>query len=128
MGNTRLPPSPKSEKLMFRRAALSLALLGGFAASQASAQSCDTSIQVVNNSGSQVDELYFNPSSNSNWGADRLGQNVLASGRSANFRPNRGGNHDFRVVWSGGREAEIRGVDVCSVSRIIVGRGRLSAE
>ncbi|MBL6079913.1 hypothetical protein JMJ56_17985 [Belnapia sp. T18] len=113
---------------MFRRYALSLALLGALAAGQASAQGCDTSIEVVNNSGAQVDELYFNPTSNSNWGRDRLGENVLTAGRKVSFRPGRGGNYDFRVVWNGGREAEIRSVDICQVSRIVVGRGSLLAE
>ncbi|SDD29148.1 hypothetical protein [Belnapia rosea] len=113
---------------MHRRLALTLVLFGAVAAGQAAAQSCDTSIEVVNKSGVQVDELYFNPTSNSNWGRDRLGENVLTPGRKASFRPGRGGNYDFRVVWSGGGEAEIRSVDICSVSRIVVGRGSLLAE
>jgi hypothetical protein len=113
---------------MFRRLALSLALFGALAAGQASAQGCDTSIEVVNNSGVQVDQLYFGPTSDSNWGRDRLGENVLIPGRKASFRPGRGGNYDFRVVWSGGREAEIRSVDICQVGRIVVGRGSLLAE
>lgn len=124
---TGLPPC-RTETMMFRRHALPLALFGALAAGQAAAQSCDTSIEVVNNSGVQVDELYFNPASNSNWGRDRLGDNVLTPGRKVSFRPGRGGAYDFRVVWSGGREAEIRRVDICEVSRIIVGRGSLLAE
>jgi hypothetical protein len=117
------------EVAMIRRALLSLAVIGGLAAAPAAmAQNCDTSIQVVNNSGVQVDELYFNPTSMSDWGPDRLGQNVLPAGRSTNYRPNRGGAFDFKVVWSGGRAAEIRGVDVCTVSRIVVGGRGLSAE
>ena len=113
---------------MIRRFALSLALLGAFALTEATAQGCDTSIDVVNNSGVQIDELYFNPTSNSNWGRDRLGQNVLTPGCSAGFRPGRGGTYDFKVVWSGGNEAEIRGVDICTISRVIAARGRLVAE
>ena len=113
---------------MLRRLVLSLTLVGGFAASQASAQSCDTSIEVVNRSNVQIDELYFNPTRLTNWGPDRLGDNVLASGRATSFRPGRGGDYDFRVVWSGGGEAEIRGVDICSISRITATRGRLVAE
>ena len=113
---------------MFRRTALSLTLLGAFAASQAAAQGCDTSIDVVNSSGVQIDELYFGPTSNSNWGRDRLGENVLTAGRTSSFRPGRGGAYDFKVVWSGGTEAEIRGVDICSVSRVVATRGRLRAE
>ena len=113
---------------MLRRLALSLPLLAALAASQAAGQSCDTSIEVINNSGVQIDELYFNPSSNSNWGRDRLGENVLMSGRKTSFRPGAGGAYDFKVVWSGGGEAEIRGVDICAVSRVVATRGRLLAE
>lgn len=113
---------------MFRRIALSLTLLGAFALTEASAQGCDTSIDVVNSSGVQIDELYFGPTSQSNWGRDRLGQNVLTAGRTIGFRPGRGGTYDFKVVWSGGNEAEIRGVDICSISRVIATRGRLRAE
>lgn len=120
-----------AEIVMLRRLALSLPLLAALAAltaTQAAGQSCDTSIEVVNNSGVQIDELYFNPSSNSNWGRDRLGDNVLTAGRKASFRPGAGGAYDFRVVWSGGGEAEIRGVDICAVSRVVATRGRLLAE
>ena len=113
---------------MLRRFFLSLTLLGGFVAAQASAQSCDTTIQVANASGAQVEELYFNPASIDDWGRDRLGDNVLESGRAITCRPGRGGKYDFRVVWNGGREAEIRGVDICTISRVTVGRGRLSAD
>lgn len=113
---------------MVRRLALSLTLLAAFAATEARAQGCDTSIDVVNQSGVQIDELYFNPSSNSSWGRDRLGENVLTSGRAIGFRPGRGGNYDFKVVWSGGNEAEIRGVDICTISKVVATRGRLRAE
>ena len=113
---------------MIRRSALSLCLLGAFALTEASAQGCDTSIDVVNNSGVQIEELYFNPASNSDWGRDRLGQTVLTAGRSIGFRPGRGGAYDFKVVWSGGTESEICGVDICSVSRVVATRGRLRAE
>jgi hypothetical protein len=113
---------------MIRRTLLSLTLLGGLAAGPALAQGCDTSIQVANTSGVQVDELYFNPSSNNNWGPDRLGENVLPSGRSRSYRPNVGGAFDFRIVWSGGRASEIRGVDICTISRINVTSRGLAAE
>jgi hypothetical protein len=113
---------------MFRRLVLSLTLVGAFAATQAAAQSCDTSIEVVNNSGRQIDELYFNPTRMSSWGRDRLGENVLTAGRKASFRPGTGGRYDFRVVWNGGNEAEIRNVDICSVGRITATRDGLVAE
>jgi hypothetical protein len=113
---------------MIRRTLLTLTLFSGLAAGPALAQGCDTSIEVTNSSGVQVEQLYFNPTSMSDWGPDRLGENVLPSGRTVTYRPNRGGAFDFRVVWSGGRASEIRGVDICVISRINVTSRGLTAE
>jgi hypothetical protein len=111
---------------MVRRFLLPLALAAFMAARPAPA--CDTTVQVANASGLQVDQIYFSPSSQEEWGPDRLGAQVLPAGSSVVYRPERGGRFDFKVVWSGGREAEIRGVDVCAVRRIKVTRSGLSAE
>jgi hypothetical protein len=75
-----------------------------------------------------VNEVYFNPTSNSNWGNDRLGQNVMPNGAAAQYRPNRGGNYDFRVVFDNGRAVERRSVDLCSVSTVTVTARGISAQ
>lgn len=90
-------------------------------------QACDTSFVVVNNSGATVERLYFSHSSLGSWGNDQLGQSVLPPGRQVSYRAANTGNYDFRVVWTNGRAAEIRGVNVCRASRITVTNGGLLA-
>lgn len=89
---------------------------------------CDTSMQVVNQSNYVVQQLYFSHSSLGSWGADQLGANVLPPGRAASYRLNNAGNYDFRIVWNNGRASEIRQVNVCVASRIIVTNRGLSAQ
>ena len=89
---------------------------------------CDTSIRVVNESNFVVQQLYFSHSSLGSWGADQLGANVLYPGRSMNYRLNNPGNYDFRIVWNNGRASEIRRINVCVASRIIVTNRGLSAQ
>jgi hypothetical protein len=103
---------------MFRRLLLATALVAATAA-PAFAQ-CDTRFTLRNNSGAQVNEFYFGPSSNSNWGRDRLGENVLPNGRSMTFTPGgRGGAYDFKVVWANGETAEVMRVNICEASEIV---------
>lgn len=88
---------------------------------------CDTSIRVINESNYVVERLFFSHSSLGTWGADQLGANVLYPGRSVNYRLTNPGNYDFRVVWAGGRATEIRQINVCVASQIIVTNRGLSA-
>ena len=95
---------------------LATASLGGVA----SAQSCDTSFVLLNTSRVVVQEFYFNPANNPNWGRDRLGDGVVNPGGQMAFRP--AGNatrYDFRVVWANGENAEMRNVDVCATSQVV---------
>ena len=113
---------------MLRRSLLALPLLATIFAGSAQAQSCDTSFKLQNSSGATINEFYYNPANNSNWGPDRLGEGVLNAGRSRSWATARGGNYDFRVVWDNGSSAEIRAIDICATSTIIATRGSLSAE
>ena len=90
-------------------------------------QACNTAFRVVNNSAATVGQLYFSHSSQSGWGVDQLGQSVLPPGRFVNYRANNAGNYDFRVVWTNGRAAEMRGVDICRASQITVTNSGLIA-
>lgn len=103
--------------MMFRRFILS-AFIVAASVGTASAQ-CDTRFTLRNNSGVQVNEFYFGPSSDQNWGRDRLGDGVLPNGRSISFQPRTTGNHDFRVVWANGERAELMRVNICEVSEIV---------
>jgi hypothetical protein len=89
---------------------------------------CDTSIQVMNQSNYTVQQLFFSHSSLGSWGADQLGANILPPGRAANYRLTNPGNYDFRIVWNNGRASEIRQINVCAASRIIVTNRGLSAQ
>lgn len=93
---------------------------GAAVAQPSRAAGCDSRIQVVNRSSSALRELYFSPPANSNWGPDRLGEYVLPSGSAKNYRPNPGGNYDFRVVWGTGEAVERRQVNICRIGRITV--------
>lgn len=111
---------------MFRRLALVAALLAATAA-PAFAQ-CDTRFTLRNNSSTQVNEFYFGPSSNSNWGRDRLGENVLPAGRQMTFTPGgNGGAYDFKIVWANGETAEVMRVNICEASEIIATRRGIEA-
>ena len=83
-------------------------------------QACNTQFQVVNNSSRTVLTLQYSHSSLANWGADQLGQNVLAPGRVWNARAANTGNYDFRITWVGGGAAELRQVNICVASQIVV--------
>ncbi|MGG5820065.1 hypothetical protein [Falsiroseomonas sp. HW251] len=90
-------------------------------------QACDTSFRVANNSTMTVNQLFFSHSSLAGWGTDQLGNSVLPPGRFVNYRAANTGNYDFRVVWSNGQAAEIRGVNVCRASQITVTNRGLTA-
>jgi len=90
-------------------------------------QRCDTSFRVVNNSSRTVTQLYFSQSALSAWGNDQLGQNVLPPGRTANYRAANPGSYDFRVVYAGGGEAQLRRVNVCSATQVTVTNSGLIA-
>lgn len=88
---------------------------------------CDTSFRVVNQSSLTVAQLFFSHASFGSWGNDQLGTNVLPPGRFVNYRAANTGAYDFRVVWQNGRSAELRRVDICRASQIIVTNSGLQA-
>jgi hypothetical protein len=119
---------------MLRRSLPALGLLAGLAACAPQTQTvyvqqpaCDTSFRVVNQSSGTVERLYFSHASQGNWGNDQLGQNVLPPGRAASYRAANVGAYDFRVVWSNGRSAELRRINICQASTITVYDSGLSA-
>lgn len=83
-------------------------------------QSCNTEFRVENRSSATVHTLQFSHSSLGAWGTDQLGQEVLPPGRFKNYRAANTGNYDFRITWSNGRAAELRRVNICAASRIVV--------
>lgn len=111
--------------MSIRRVLLAAILAAGFGAS-AQAQ-CDTRFTLLNHSGETIPEFYYGSSASSNWGPDRLGQNILEHTRSMNFTPRLAGAHDFKVVWASGRTAQLMGVNICVTNQIVAARSGLIA-
>lgn len=89
---------------------------------------CDTRFQVVNNSSRTVLTLQYSHASLANWGVDQLGQSVIAPGQVWNARAANAGAYDFRITWAGGGAAELRNIDICRASRIVVSNRGLYAQ
>ncbi len=113
---------------MIRRSLIAAALLATLGAAPAFAQGCDTRFDIVNRSSQVVEELYFSSSRQNDWGPDQLGNDVLAIGASMRYTAANPGAYDFKVVWVGGRSAELRQIDICRASRITVTDRGLIAE
>jgi hypothetical protein len=83
-------------------------------------QGGNPSFNFVNLTGETIREIYVSLSTQSNWGPDRLGANVLPHGASLpiNLPMGAGCLSDIRVVYMNGRAAERRGLETCSVSNL----------
>jgi hypothetical protein len=100
-------------------AALLSILTASLAPAEAQAQGCNTNIRFLNQTNRVVAQLFYNPSSNSNWGPDRLGANVMRPGQVYTVRLSQAAPYDFRFVLDNGYAAEARRVNVCAVSELI---------
>lgn len=100
---------------MLRRTLLALALFA--LAAPAFAQGNDPSFRVVNNTRHVVNEVYASPSSERNWGQDRLGNDVIAPGANYIVRLSPGTcEYDVRVVYQGGLAEERRRINTCNLT------------
>ncbi|MBP0465662.1 hypothetical protein J5Y09_17175 [Roseomonas sp. PWR1] len=82
-------------------------------------QGCNTNIRFLNQTNRVVAQLFYNPSSNSNWGPDRLGANVMRPGQVYTVRLSNAVPYDFRFVLDNGYSSELRRVNVCAVSDLV---------
>lgn len=113
------------------RRALVVALFGAsirFSAPAAS-QPADPSFRVVNRTSDVVEEIYASPSTQQNWGQDRLGAEVVQPGASHIVRLPVDGNcvYDIRFVYRGGRSEERRNVNTCNLTDVVLGAGAQAA-
>jgi hypothetical protein len=108
-------------------AAAAFLALGGLAA-PAQAQTGDPSFNLVNRSNRVIYEAYASPATDSNWGQDRLGNNIIPAGRSFVIRLPQGECiYDVRVVYerAGGPSEERRNINLCNVNELAFdGRGQ----
>lgn len=110
--------------MMFRRLAIAAAALLGLGGlvPAAQAQTGDPSFSLVNRSSRTIYEAYASPSSDSNWGQDRLGQNVVPAGRNFVIRLPQGECiYDVRVVYDrqGGPAEERRNINLCNLTELV---------
>ena len=109
------------------------ALLGGallgWSGAPVSAQPKDPSFRVVNRSPSAVQELYASPSTQPNWGQDRLGADVVQPGASHIVRLPTDGNcvYDLRFVYEGGKSEEKRNLNTCDLVDVVLDGGGQAA-
>lgn len=105
---------------MLRRTLLALllaGLVGPGLAPAARAQTADPSFRVVNNSRHVVNEVYASPSSERNWGQDRLGNDIIGPGANYIVRLRPGECvYDVRVVYQGGLAEERRRINTCNLT------------
>jgi hypothetical protein len=107
---------------------LALPLLAASGLAPAQAQGCDTRFDFTNSSSRTVMELYFDASSNPRYTRDELGSGVLPPGQTRRFRAAYSGLYDFRAVLEGGRRVEMRQVNICSITRVILTDNGLRAQ
>lgn len=110
--------------MMFRRLAIAAAALLGMGGliPAAQAQTGDPSFNLVNRSSRVIYEAYASPASDSNWGQDRLGQNVVPAGRNFVMRLPQGECiYDIRVVYDrqGGPAEERRNINLCNLNEVV---------
>ncbi|MBR0654254.1 hypothetical protein [Plastoroseomonas arctica] len=100
-------------------AALAMGLAGPPFAGTGQAQSTDPSFNLVNRSGQTILEAYVSPSTDTNWGVDRLGRDVVPNGQSYAIRLPAGQCvNDIRVVYQDRRAEERRNLNTCSLTDV----------
>jgi hypothetical protein len=102
-----------------RRLAAAVALAFA-AAGPALAQSGDPDFVLVNNSSVQIDVLNASPVTDSNWGADRLGNDVVPPGGRYTVRLRSPGvcQWDVRVIYQNRTAEERRNINLCNITEL----------
>jgi hypothetical protein len=81
------------------------------------AQGNNPDFRLNNRTGATINEVYVSSSRSDGWGRDRLGDNVLSSGRGLNIvLPAGQCTNDIRVVFENGQSQERRGVNTCGIT------------
>jgi hypothetical protein len=111
--------APPEERRNVNTCALTDFVLGaGGAAPQAGG---NPSFNLVNQSTRTIEQFYASPSSEQNWGPDRLGADVVAPGARYAIRLPAGEcAYDIRIVFQGGEAREQRRIDACNTVDFVV--------
>ncbi len=81
------------------------------------------SVALVNRHLATVQEVYVSPSSDSDWGPDRLGAATLLQGQETVVQVEGGCEADIRIVFPNGGAEEAREVNICDQPRIVIAPG-----
>jgi hypothetical protein len=102
------------------RRAATAAVLALALASPALAQSGDPDFVLVNNSSVQIDILNASPVTDQNWGADRLGNDVVPPGGRYTVRLRSPGvcQWDVRVIYQNRTAEERRNINLCNITEL----------
>ena len=95
--------------------ALALASIGVFAA--------DADFTLVNRTGLTIREIYVSATKRSQWGRDRLGDNVLENGQSKHFKfgDTPACRQDIKVVFEDdGSDAVWDNIDLCKIEKVTI--------
>ena len=108
-------------QVVFGRGGGTGAAIGGGAGAAVGRQAGNPSFYLANGTGMTIREVYVSLSTDSNWGADRLGNNVLQPGQRLEVNLPAVGvcQVDVRVVYMDGRAAERRRVGTCNVAEFV---------
>jgi len=92
---------------------------GAARAARENGQAGDPSFTLVNQAARPIRELFASPTTEDNWGEDRLGRDtVRARGRRDIRLPGGICQYDLRVVWDDGRAEERRDVNLCETREL----------
>ncbi|MEZ5670617.1 MAG: hypothetical protein R3F55_24915 [Alphaproteobacteria bacterium] len=103
-----------------RTAAVAAAVL---ASASAAALAGQQDFTVVNDSAQDIYYLFVSPQSSDNWGDDILGQSIIPAGDYVDVQMDNFGSEclfDIQVANAYGETLEFWGVDLCSVSQVVV--------
>jgi hypothetical protein len=75
-----------------------------------------------------VQEAYLSPSTEGDWGPDRLGSAILAPGDDMTIEMEGGCEADLRIVFPNGGAEERREVNICETPRIVLRPGWVVAD
>lgn len=95
---------------------------------RAPAQPPQRELTVQNQGELDIHELYASPTTDDQWGPDRLGDRILAAGSSFRIRFGRAAAcaFDVRVVYEDGRDEEVRNHDACRQPTLALAAARAS--
>lgn len=102
----------------------------GSGETQGRADNYDRRVRIVNNSGQTISLLKGSPTSDNDWGQDRIPTMTLSAGQATivDFNDNNGEcRYDLQATFQDGSTREQRGVNICQVSEWIVSDDGASA-